>query len=51
MSQPNPLSFIWSVAGPLRGDYEQSEYGKVVLPFTVLSRLDCLLDRGRNSVN
>lgn len=36
-------SFIWSVADLLRGDYRQSEYGKVVLPFTVLRRLDCVL--------
>ena len=35
--------FIWSVADLLRGDYKQSEYGKVVLPFTVLRRLDCVL--------
>jgi type I restriction enzyme M protein len=31
-------SFIWSVADLLRGDYKQSEYGKVILPFTVLRR-------------
>ncbi|WP_346349063.1 type I restriction-modification system subunit M N-terminal domain-containing protein [Rhizohabitans arisaemae] len=33
--------FIWSVADLLRGD-RQSEYGKVVLPFTMLRRLDCV---------
>lgn len=37
-------SFIWSVADLLRGDYKQSEYGKVILPFTVLRRLDCVLE-------
>ncbi|MFI6455513.1 type I restriction-modification system subunit M N-terminal domain-containing protein [Streptosporangium amethystogenes] len=31
--------FIWSVADLLRGDYRQSEYGKVILPLTVLRRL------------
>jgi len=36
-------NFIWSVADLLRGDYKQAEYGKVILPFTVLRRLDCLL--------
>ena len=36
MSDPNLSSFIWSVADLLRGDYKQSEYGKVILPFTVL---------------
>ena len=41
---PNLSSFIWSVADLLRGDYKQSEYGKVILPFTVLRRLDCVLE-------
>ena len=36
-------SFIWSIAELLRGDYKQSDYGKVILPFTVLRRLDCVL--------
>src|SRR6187551_3152101 len=36
-------NFIWSVADLLRGDYKQAEYGKVILPFTVLRRLDCVL--------
>jgi len=39
----NHASFIWSVADLLRGDYKQSEYGKVILPFVVLRRLDCVL--------
>ncbi len=38
------VSFIWSIAEILRGNYKQSEYGKVVLPFTVLRRLDCVLE-------
>ena len=37
-------SLIWSVAELLRGDYKQSDYGKVILPFTVLRRLDCVLE-------
>ena len=37
------IGFIWSIAELLRGNYKQSEYGKVVLPFTVLRRLDCVL--------
>ncbi len=36
-------SLIWSVADLLRGDYKPSEYGKVILPFTILRRLDCVL--------
>ena len=39
----NHASFIWSVADLLCGDYKQSEYGKVVLPLTVLRRFDCVL--------
>src|SRR5271167_132976 len=40
----NHAAFIWSVADLLRGDYKQSEYGKVILPLTVLLRLDCVLE-------
>ena len=36
-------SLIWSVANLLRGDFKQSEYGRVTLLFTVLRRLDCVL--------
>lgn len=37
-------NFIWSIAELLRGDYKQADYGKVILPFTVLRRLDCVLE-------
>ncbi|MFC7731552.1 type I restriction-modification system subunit M [Actinomadura keratinilytica] len=40
----------WSVADLLRGDYKQSEYGKVILPFTVLRRLECVLEPTREQV-
>ncbi len=50
MSDPNLSSFIWSVADLLRGDYKQSEYGKVILPFTVLRRLDCVLEPSKVAV-
>lgn len=43
-------SFIWSVADLLRGDYRQSEYGKVILPFTILRRLDCVLEASKPEV-
>jgi type I restriction enzyme M protein len=43
-------SFIWSVADLLRGDYKQSEYGKVILPFTVLRRMDCVLEETKAAV-
>ena len=44
MAETNLSAFIWSVADLLRGDYTASEYGKVILPFTVLRRLDCVLE-------
>ena len=50
MATPNLSSFIWSVADLLRGDYKQSEYGKVILPFTVLRRLDCVLEPTKSAV-
>ena len=50
MANPNLSSFIWSVADLLRGDYKQSEYGKVILPFTVLRRLDCVLEATKPAV-
>lgn len=50
MAETNLSSFIWSVADLLRGDYKQSEYGKVILPFTVLRRLDCVLEPTKPAV-
>ncbi len=50
MNQTNLSSFILSVADLLRGDYKQSDYGKVILPFTVLRRIDCVLDRTKQAV-
>ena len=44
------IGFIWSIAELLRGNYKQSEYGKVVLPFTVLRRLDCVLAPTKGAV-
>jgi len=40
----------WSVADLLRGDYKQSDYGKVILPFTVLRRLECVLAPTKDKV-
>lgn len=50
MNQTNLSSFIWSVADLLRGDYKQSEYGRVILPLTVLRRLDCVLEPTKQAV-
>ena len=43
-------SFIWSVADLLRGDYKQADYAKVILPLTVLRRLDCVLASTKDAV-
>ena len=43
-------SFVWSIAELLRGDFKQSEYGKVILPFVVLRRLDCILEETKPAV-
>lgn len=50
MNQQALSAFIWSVADLLRGDYKQSDYGKVILPFTVLRRLDCVLEATKFAV-
>lgn len=50
MSNPNLSALLWSVADLLRGDYKQSEYGRVILPFTVLRRLDCVLEPSKAAV-
>ncbi|APZ55378.1 type I restriction-modification system subunit M [Salipiger abyssi] len=42
--------FVWSIAEILRGDFKQSEYGKVILPFVVLRRLDCILEGSKDDV-
>jgi len=44
------VAFIWSVADLLRGDYKQSEYGRVILPLVVLRRLDCVLEPTKPAV-
>ncbi len=50
MNQAVLSSLIWAVADLLRGDYRQSEYGKVILPFTVLRRLDCVLEATKPAI-
>ena len=41
-------SFIWSIADQLRGPYRPNQYGNVILPFTILRRLDCILEPDRD---
>ena len=43
-STPNLSAFIWNIANLLRGTYKQADYGKVILPFTVLRQVEGILD-------
>ena len=43
-------SFLWSVADLLRGDFKQSQYGRIILPFTLLRRLECVLEATKSDV-
>lgn len=44
------VGFIWSVADLLRGPYKPAQYGRVILPLTVLRRLDCVLEPTKEKV-
>ncbi len=50
MLSNNIVSNIWNIAELLRGDYKQSEYGRIILPFTLLRRLDCMLEPTKEKV-
>lgn len=50
MNQTNLADFIWSVADTLRGPFRPSLYGRIILPFTVLRRLECVLEPTREAV-
>lgn len=43
-------AFIWAVADLLRGDFKQSQYGRIILPFTLLRRLECVLAPTKDAV-
>jgi len=43
-------AFLWSVADLLRGDFKQSQYGRIILPFTLLRRLECVLEKDKPAV-
>ena len=43
-------AYIWSLADLLRGDFKQSQYGRVILPFTILRRLECVLGASKPKV-
>ena len=50
MNQNEIVGYIWGAAELLRGDYKQSKYGDIILPFTVLRRLDCVLEPTQGTV-
>ncbi|PSB68563.1 restriction endonuclease subunit M [filamentous cyanobacterium CCP1] len=43
-------AFLWSIADLLRGDFKQSQYGRIILPFTLLRRLECVLEATKQAV-
>ncbi|GAB4217318.1 MAG: hypothetical protein OHK0012_21470 [Synechococcales cyanobacterium] len=43
-------AFLWSIADLLRGDFKQSQYGRIILPFTLLRRLECVLEVTKQAV-
>ena len=43
-------AYIWTLADLLRGDFKQSQYGRVILPFTILRRLECVLEKNKGKV-
>jgi type I restriction enzyme M protein len=46
----NLAAYIWSLADLLRGDFKQSQYGRIILPFTLLRRLECVLEASKAAV-
>ena len=50
MNQQNIATDIWNIADTLRGDFKQSEFGRIILPFAVLRRLECVLEPTRAAV-
>lgn len=46
----NLAADIWSLADLLRGDFKQSQYGRIILPFALLRRLECVLEGSKDRV-
>ena len=44
------VAFVWAIADLLRGDFKPHEYGSVILPFVVLRRLECALEKNKDAV-
>ncbi|MBT2269794.1 type I restriction-modification system subunit M [Rhodococcus erythropolis] len=43
-------ALIWSIANLMRGPFQPNQYGDVILPLTILRRLDCILDPTKAAV-
>ena len=50
VSNENNANLVWAIANLLRGPYRPAQYGEVILPFTVLRRLDCVLEATKPAV-
>ncbi len=46
----NKAAYIWSLADLLRGDFKQSQYGRIIIPFTLLRRLEGVLEKNKEVV-
>lgn len=46
----NLAAYIWSLADLLRGDFKQSQYGRIILSFTLLRRLEGVLEDSKEAV-
>lgn len=49
-SHSQTAAFLWSIADLLRGDFKQSQYGRIILPFTLLRRMECVLAPTKDAV-
>lgn len=49
-SAKNHANLIWKIADLMRGPYQPNQYGDVILPFTILRRLDCILEPTKDRV-
>ena len=46
----NLAAYIWTLADLLRGYFKQSQYGRIIQPFTLLRRLECVLETSKDDV-
>ncbi len=46
----NEANFIWSIANKLRGVYMPDKYGDVIIPMTIIRRLESALEDSKDKV-